>query len=373
MDIDVKQPIYQRSISLKPDKITDHISAINGLHMVHFYHLSSADSPVYGILAYYRDKTVNLINTDTHFDLLFERLSNVYAQESAASEILADTLTKNVLQKTLSPDGLYKKMLEGYTPVKTPMIAPKAFSHIYILPIVKHILNILYDASDEEFSFAPRHKHWFGRGILDARKGTQELHFPYRLLDHTPLYTEVNLSNVISEGNKLNIYISLNREGLTVSCRDLFYGYKGDISYRITDGTSELSCLFTKAGNILVNTKDTCDAVRDAAPCARILKLTDTSEDDWSALVSPWGSRVYLTSKAGSEYRVFVSSEGGMTVSRCMCFRNLIPDEKLSPVFGLYAFRLYEHDDATELHFLEQASPGSGLYAEQYAGSCYTI
>lgn len=354
--------------------ISNQISAINGLHMVHLYHLSSADSPVYGILAYYRDQTINLTNTDTHFTALLDRLANVYAQEAASSDIYTDEATKAFLRKAAGcPDEFYEKMLTGYTAVKTPMIAPKAFTHVYILPIVRYILDLLYDTADEDFSFAPLNKQWFGKGMLDAHKGKTALHFPYRLLCHSPLYTEVNLSNVLSEGNTFNIYISLTRNGLTVSCNDRLHAYEGIMSYTVSGDDAELSVFFTKKGEVLINTKDTFPAGDAEAPTERVLKLSGTTAKDWSSVTTPWGSRVYTASKDGCEYRVFRSEDKGMTISHLSCFRYLTDTHESSLAFGLYAFCLYEHEDITELHFLDQASPASGLYAARYAGNCYTI
>ncbi|MCR5118505.1 MAG: hypothetical protein K6B44_02650 [Lachnospiraceae bacterium] len=358
---------------MKPDALSNQISSIDKLHMVHFYHLSSADNPVYGILAYYRDKTINLINTDTHFTALFEKLVSVYTAEASSAEILADEETLQVLQNALSySDGFYEKMLTSYSPVKTPMIAPAAFSHIYILPIVRYILNILYDGSDGDFSFLPRSGQWFGRGILDARKGGEELRFPYRIICHSATYVEVNINNVISAGNQLNILISFEREGISVSCGDRFHAYEGSLAYHISKDKAELSVFFTKKNEVLIDSRDTYPASGPDTLPESLSRLSGIPKENWSSFASPFNGRVFRTSGNNTEYRVFCSEDTGIRISLCHCFSYINGNYPDSLPFGICAFRLYEHSELTELHFLDLAAPGSGLYAARYAGNCYT-
>ena len=190
------------------------ISTIDKLHMVRFYHLFGKDGPLCGILAYYRDKTVNLCSADAGFKELFDRIAQVYERESQYSDIIADDETRQVLQAANAfSEESFEKCLSSYTEHKAPMVVSKAFSHIYILPIIKYVLKTLYRTDAGDFSFADKQRHWFGKGVIDALNKGQDLHFPYQIITHPAELYEVTLRDVLSVGNTLELKILYDRSG----------------------------------------------------------------------------------------------------------------------------------------------------------------
>ena len=62
-----------------------------------------------------------------------------------------------------------------------------------------------------------------------------------------------------------------------------------------------------------------------------------------------------------------------MNVSRGTCFQDLSKNDGDQARFGMSAFRLYEREDATEVHLLGLGYPGSSLWREKYAGRYYDL
>lgn len=348
------------------------ISTINKLHMVRFYHLFGKDGPLCGILAYYQDKTINLCSADEGFSELFDRIAKVYERESQYSDIIADDETRQILQTANAfPEESFEKCLSAYTELKAPMIAPKAFSHIYILPIVKYVLGTLYKAEGGELSFQDMPRHWFGKGVLDAMNRGQELHFPYQIVSDMTEFYQVTLRDVLSAGNTLDIRMLYDSDGVTVSYYDHDRSYKGAIDLRGLKYNTILTHTLTQKNAVVLAVEDALTPAAGGFDNERIFKLTGTVRDVWRAYELPWGEKVYSADKDGCGYLVFSTTDNGMSISHCSCFQNLTEGERVQLLFGKYSFRLYEREDITELHLLDPVLPGSGRYREKYAGRIY--
>ena len=327
---------------------------------------------MYGILAYYQDKTINLSNTDPHFDKLFEKLTHVYRLESSSSAIVTDKETKKLLENASAfSEPFYHELLSDYSRINTPMIVPKAYSHVYLLPIVKYILNSIYVDTSDTLIFPEADKFWFGKGLIDATRNGQSLHFPCRILSPSPDFHEITLLNVLTTGNTLNINISFNRRNIALSFSDRYFGYEGYMNYEISEERAAFIHTLSQKDSVIFHREMEYQPVKKAPPVNRILKLTRTKDIDWSAYELPWNGYIHLASADGCQYRVTVYESKNIRISQCFCYKNLKTAEADLTDLCIYSLNLYERDDLTELHMLKAAPPVSGTYAADYAGTFF--
>ncbi len=378
---------------MKEREIANRIATIKGLKMVHFYRLFGGEGPMCGILAYYGDQTINMCNGDTHFKELFERIALVYEREASANEILTDEETIRVLkQANAFRTEDFEKKLEGYTQVSVPILLPKAFCALYLVPIIRYVLESLYNGKDpasaEEkkdpivFDTLPR--QWFGKGILHAMRGEKHLQFPYQIFSMAGECYDIMVRNVLSDGNALKIEITFGYDRITVSYYDSYYQYQGNLFFVMKKQTGFVSHeLHQKVsfsadgsdagseGETMFTVESECAAGSGIVPTERCQQLLGIGAGEWNVCELPWGERILSASVNGTEYRVLMTTESDLTISYVLCFRYLTGEGDAPLAFGEYSFRLYERSDITELHLLDLDPPGEGRYQERYAGRYY--
>lgn len=375
---------------MKDREIVNQIATIKGLKMVHFYRLFGGEGPMCGIMAYYRDQLINLSNGDTHFHELFERIANVYESEADSNEILVDEETEEILKRAGAFREVdFEKRLEGYEQIKVPLMLPRAFCAVYLLPTVEYVIESLYalkdPASSEEKTqslvFDALPGQWFGKGVLHAMRGEKHLHFPYQIFSMAGECYDVTVRNVLTDGNALKIEITYGYDRMTVSYYDDYYQYRGNLFFVMKQQkgyiTHELRQNVTAPGQeadgkgqIVFTTENEC-AQGAGAPTERNRQLLGLGPDGWSVCEMPWGGQIFATSVQGREYRVQVIRVNDLTISYVLCFRYLTQEADAQLAFGEYSYRLYERNDITELHLLELDPPGSGRYQQRYADRYY--
>ena len=368
---------------MKDRSIANQIATIRGLRMVHFYHLydgEDANGVVCGILAYYQDQVINLCSGDEQFNALFERIARVYDREKQTAEIYADEETRRILERAnaFREDG-FEYRLGGYERMETPMMLPKAFCVVYLLPMIRHVVESIYCGADPvtveegstkiKFDWLPR--VWFGKGILNAMSGEKHLHFPYQIFPSAGECYDIVVRNVLSDGNALKIEITYGYDRITLSYYDSHYLYEGSLQYTCKGGRGSIAHELRQKGESIFVTETECPAIEGVIPAERILQFTGVDTGEWSAHRLPWGDAVCYASVNGTEYRVMISEENDLTVSYLLCFRYLNSEGEAPLAFGEYSFRLYERPDISELHMLEMEQPGSGRFQERYSGRFY--
>lgn len=358
---------------MKTSEISVRISSIKKLKMVNCYRLFGEEGPMYGILAYYQDQLINLCNADEHFEELLCRIAHVYDRESKESEIIADEETKRILMRANSfGEEQYEKMLAGFEEIMMPTVLPKAFSYVYLLPIVRYILKAMYDGQGDELVFQDKQNTWFGKGSLEAMLHGKRLCFPYRISSGSGECHEVTVGNFQREGNDLKFEFVYGYDGIAVSYYDKYFCYEGNLICNIKDGGVSLSHALKEKGKTKLHEERECEKREQARPGELLCRFAE-GDALWEGFSLPWGGIAFDGSCGEEKYHVLTSEEDGMTVSHAICFCNLTAKEEGPMPFGRYHVCLYERNDITELHLLGMAYPRSGCYQEQYAGRYYTL
>ena len=355
---------------------SNQIAFIQNLKMVNCYQIFSENGLVDGIMAYYGDQTINLCELEEDYGELFDKLVQVYAEESKNARIVVDENTKELLTRGREDfSAEFAKRLEGFQETNMPVFLAKAFSHCFVVPIVEFLLTKLYGIQKEEIKFDGLRSSWYGKGVIGATYQKKSLHFPYQIQSRDDEHYEVTVSNVLRTGDDMRVLISYGINGLVVSFRVKAIRYQGNLILRMSDQKAELSCFIQEGEKAILAQEVECD-VTGAEPTAltrRIAEDADTKEKiQWKAYRLPWGQVIYHAEVGRDEYQVFTAGED-LTISHCIVSRNLTEAGEEPIRFGKLAFRLYERDALAELHLLEMASPRFASFFEKYAGTFYEI
>ncbi len=351
--------------------VLNRIAAIRKLKMVNAYRLFDGDSPLHGILAYYGDETINLCSADEHFPELFDKLAKQYELEAPKSMIVTDEYTRELLvrSKGLSPQG-YEARLSAFTELSAPDFLPRAFSHHYILPIVRFILERLHGEKEDALRFEETGRDWFGQGVLCGVSHGRTIRFPYQILwKHGQLY-EVRLANALKPGDLMCVEIAFETERILLSFKEDAYLYTGDLSLYLTEDTPVLRGSFREGKKELVRYEKECERREDACPPGRAAALTAGEGADWTAFAFPWGDWFYRASGEKENCLVLCTEREDCRISRAFTFRK-VTEEEPAVLFGTLSFLLYEKDKLSELHLLDMSYPRSSEYFKNYVGKIY--
>ena len=349
------------------------IAGIKNLKMVNCYRIFGEDDTLCGIMAYYEDKTINLCNTEAHYNELFDRLVKQYAKEAPSSMIVTDEVTRQILKNAGEFDtSALETRLAAYKENSSSLFLPKAFSHYYILPMVKFLIERLYGEREGAISFDALYRDWFGQGVLGAVSNNKKLHFPYKILQKTDDDYEVRICNVLMPGDNMSVSVIFEQDKILASFTEDAYCYRGDMSIDMKgDGVTLYYCI--SEGKKPVATKELqCVSIGNSKVPERASVLAAGSSAEWKAYELPWKDVVYTLCSGGNEYRILSAERDSIKISRCNSFINITGEEAPKVLFGKMAFMIYEREDAAELHMLDVAYPRQAEYSARYAGKIYT-
>ena len=367
--------VIRESGQMKANEVSVRISSMKKLKMVNCYSLFGEEGPIYGILAYYQDRLINLCNADEHFGELFDRIVLLYDSESKETEIIADEETKRILgQANAFGEERYEGLLSGFEEIAAPIVLPKAFSHVYVQPIVRYVMKILYEGQGDELTFEDRQNTWFGKGTMEGMFHGKRQRFPYQITSGFGESYDVTVHHFYTNGNDLKFVFTYGFDGITVMYHDRYFGYEGKLLFQMQGNKADFSHILREREEVKLNVEKECEARRDAQPSVLIRRLIPKEEGtSWEAYELPWGGFAFRNTYGTEEYRVLSSSEDDMTVSHVACYSVLSAKDMGHLPFGRFYIRLYERNDITELHLLDMEYPRSGKYQEQYAGRYYTL
>lgn len=326
-----------------------------------------------GLAAYYdKDKTINLCNADEGFAELLDQVAKVYDKESGSGEVIADEKTKEFLQRINEfPAEEFEEKLKGFQERQHPFFLQKAFVHFYVLPIARYIIKTLYESKKVRISFDGEVSPWFGRGNFDLMANGEAVRLPYQIRMEGREHYEMIVRNVIGVGNVLRVHVHAGPKGITVSFEDSFFLFVGKIILRVSGSYVTLTNSLSDSDGVIMDSSTDCEQLEEGVPTETVIGLTTEEKAGWTGWRLPWGDKVFACEKNGTIYQVFSSEWEHTIVSTAFASQALTKDDE-SERFAKYAFRLYERNGETELHFLDLSYPGSGRFQEQYARKYYS-
>lgn len=353
-------------------EIAYQIAGIKNLKMVNCYKLFDGSDALRGVMAYYEDKVINLCSADDHYPELMERVAAQYAAEAPAGNIVADDETRRILDLVTEPVSRELDMrLAAYRETDSPLFLPKAFAHIYILPIMRFIIEKLYAGRQEAISFYELYRDWFGQGLITAVSHNERLHFPYRMIITSDHSYEVSIRNVMKMGDVFKAGIVFGKERIKVSFTEDTYDYRGELIINLEGSGVSVEFFAKEAAAPLISDKLVCEEKPEMSPTVRAAKLAAGKELLWKAYGLPWGNVIFTADDGRDEYRILYAQKSGRQLSRAVAYRKATGDEEPKLLFGRHSFMLYEQEEYAEAHMLEMPYPGQADYSVRYAGRVY--
>lgn len=348
------------------------IVGIKNLKMVNCYKLFDGSDALRGVMAYYEDKVINLCSADDHYPQLLERIAAQYAAEAAGGRIVADEETRRILDRINQPVGReLKERLAGYKETDSPLFLPKAFAHIYILPVIKFVIGKLYAERGDSISFYDLYRDWFGQGVLTAACRDERLHFPYRMIIGSDDSYEVSICNVLKKGDKLKAELFFEKERILLSFVEDAYYYRGEMIIDLDCFGVSINYFIKEGSGVAAANKIICEEKRDMRPTQRAVQLAAGKELTWKAFELPWGNVIFTAVDGDDEYRILYAEKNERHISRASVFRKATGDEEPKILFGRHSFMLYEQENYAEAHMLEMPYPAQADYSVCFAGRVY--
>ncbi len=356
------------------ERIAAAIASIKNLKMIHYYRLFDEEGSPDAIMAYYEDKTINLCSADGYYNELFDKLVRQYALESADSLIFTDDNTRKILTDLGRPVGeTLKERLSEYTQTDTPLFLPKAFAHLYVMPVAEYILKLLYGDGDDAITFEQTGSDWFGQGVLCGISRDRILHFPYQIIQKSDDTFGVILANALRPGDMLDLEVAFEREKIYISFTEDAYLFHGDVEITADDAdTARISVRIKEADKPVAVYAKECAIATDELPSGRASALLAAGKEPvWKGYRLPWGDIIFRAADGKEVYQILSAERFGCTISHGTVFCRITDDKGPGILFGRSEFRLYEREDMTELHMLDTEYPRSAEYALSYAGKVY--
>ena len=354
------------------NEILNQIQTIRNLKMVKIYPLFEGETPLMGLMVYYADKTMNFCSADRYFPALLDRIAKVYEEEAETGEIITDDETKRILGEAheFCREDLMARLPE-YEENEEPKFLPKAFTYVYVMPVVTYAMKALYGGKDGDIQFDDLVQQWFDKGILSGVIGGKQHRFPYRISLTAGDVYDVTVCNVLKPGNVLKVNVSFGMDGIAATYYDQYYCYQGTLRINVRGEKMTFSHVLKDQDQTLIEINRELEEAPWGSPTECVRKLTAGENAEWKASVIPWGGYVYKAVTDGKAYLVYSNDGLGITVSRGVCIKKLSIQGGEDTLFGQFAFRFYEREDVTELRFLDMEYPRSARYAAEYADRCY--
>ncbi len=330
------------------------ISQIKSLRMVHFYHIVKDNDYIDAVLAYYdKDKVINLCVLDKHYEKLLDKIWNVYEQEKGSNQIILDDYSRKVLEGAVTYDiSHYENLTKGYVKIDTPVFPQNGYMNNYVVPIMRFILNQLYVMTGQEIIWNSFGRDWFGTGEIAGHCGEKKTLFPYRITMMGEGKYSVDIGNVLMSGNKLNIGMVFNEEGIELVIHSDKYPVQGCIKYLFAEDA--MVCI----ADIMIEGKR---VFSDTS------KVEEEQERHWRL---PWGQ---IATKVDNLVEYSFSNDE-IDCSYVISFDEIKPDEKITYTIYNYLMSVFKSkrtDSRTQIHFSEMGYRTRGYYKSNLEGSYY--
>ncbi len=214
------------------DELSVQIATMDKLKLVNFYYLYDRENEIQAAMVYYQnDKVINLSSLDMHFEMLMRRLFLLYHELENSEDIVADELTRKVLENGyLQTTVDYDTLLEGFGETGEQAYFRKNYAYYTLKGIIAYVVELLYGVRYENVCVGKLSRDWCGKGEITVTANNTRKRLHYRISTETPAFSQIAVSNVFDAGNVLTIDVSCGETGVEISFADTMHGYSGGIS-----------------------------------------------------------------------------------------------------------------------------------------------
>lgn len=310
------------------------IRSIEQVRMISIYELTGTGvRPGHGCAAiavlYGKNGQINLCELDEGFNLLVDRVFEIYEELPDKQQVAMDEKTRKILESGLQEkDESFLEVFYSLTPVPFPKVGFESALARRFLPMVEYLLDAFYKMLGIKYEVTISKPGWRGAGVVYGLLNGQRLVSGVRIVQNSAEEYEINVNNFPGAGNTLRLIVSVFRDSLLVEFSSSFQQFVGTGIYELKgNGYVESFEAFKEGKKVFVDSREIrCgEGLLDGEECRDILCLIPWPFEGCVAVKLPWGLYC-LTARERNEtaeflvddYRsCFVYRDAGFSESCC--------------------------------------------------------
>lgn len=259
------------------------INQIDNLKMIHIYDLAGVSGGatsagteststmkrqdktkhITAMAVYYEDnKQKNLCVMDKHYNLLVERVLDLYSRCEEKSSIMMDPDTKKLIEQAfkgvgegVSPITKLGKKYSGMQGEDFPRYNKEAYIRVTTMPMVKYYLTELYSMLDMNIEFKDTEIGWHGNTVLLGIIGREEKKLPIKYSFESSTRFNIVVGNFLKDKCSITFNVNYKQQSMEVSFNSEDAGIVGESTFTFGDNSS-ISKTNIKVNDVTVYYKD---------------------------------------------------------------------------------------------------------------------
>lgn len=306
------------------------INSIENVKMISIYELTGiGDEPDKGCAAisilYGKDKYINLCELDDGFEILADKVFEIYGDIGDKSEVLVDDRTRAILEGGWQDRN--EEFLEKYYQMESsqfPKVAFESATGRRIMPLVKYIVEAVYKILGIKYEITLTKNGWRGAGVIYGIHNGDRVVSGVKVIQNSNREYLVYVNNFIETANVLELTVVMGNDCIIVRYACDYRDIHGTGIYSLEqNGYTESHETYRDGQLIFKDSRDVCAA--EAKPDEEVKKLVPWQYDGKSVVELPWGMKYIIErdcSKKNScvidEYRnCFLYPEAHYSENRC--------------------------------------------------------
>lgn len=361
------------------------IQSIENVRMISIYELTGiGDEPDKGCAAisifYGNDKHINLCELDDGFDILADKVFEIYGDIEDKSKVVTDDRTRGILESGWqNRDEAFLERYYEMTPSDLPKVAFESAVSGRILPIAEYLMDAVYRILGIKYERTLTKTGWRGAGVIYGMINDSRVVSGVRITQTTEVEYHVLVNNFIQAGNVLEIIVNFGNAGIILEYYCKFRNIHGTGIYSLEKGGyTEFHEAFRDGRKIFRASEDRKNTEPVLLSEAE-KKLIPWSIDDNEAVMLPWGmvyvlrqERSEVNSCVVDEYRCcFLFREAMYSENRCWT-RIKNNDTKFTLKTSSVIMHMLElKDGICQVYFAPHAGNHKVRYRQQLEGNIF--
>jgi len=281
------------------------IRMIDRLKMIHIYDLagtnndSEAEKNVSAMAVYYDDnQQINLCEMDKNYNILVNRVLELYSESNDRNSIIIDPETKEMLdfateygERVITDVGRVGKKYMDMESEPEPRFNCLGYVRKALMPMIQYLLKELYSLWDIELVFDNKVGGWLGRCIIKADKNGENVMFPINVDLYGMENVSVIISNFLEDKNQVKFDISYQQDTLNIYIESVDYELDGEIKFSVNENDALIKTCIRLCNRIVYYNEEKIQAVLDDDIITQVNELLpDLISKNATVYQLPWKS-----------------------------------------------------------------------------------
>ncbi len=233
------------------------IRAIEKVRMISIYELTGfkdgdtfscpAISVIYG-----QEKSINLSTLDKGFEMLVNRVFEIYGSLEDRDSVAIDEVTLEILNSGLSrKEEAFLQEYYDNEPAANPILPDDAVLVQRFLPITEYFMNALIKIMGTKQEITGRRNGWRGRSVLNTLLNGEAVKAAVRIVRTDTNRYSAEITGFLRRDNKLTIDYVMGNDELEVSYASDVIDLRGESRYRFLPEKCKISHEAYRDGTII--------------------------------------------------------------------------------------------------------------------------